>query len=85
MDYPYDYEDDYSDYEDEYADYDKEAQFQKIKKKNHKTQKPINQKTQIRQSRKEKNKDKENAQHNINSLMKEILVSQEEEYDDDWE
>lgn len=74
MDYPYDYED-------EYAEYDDEEQFQKIKKKNHKTKKPINQKAQIRQKRREKNKNKTNLERKEQDFVKEIFKDEEE---DDW-
>ena len=47
------------DYEDEFAQYDEEEQFQKIKKKGDKKPKTINQKDQIRQQRRKKNKNKE--------------------------
>lgn len=77
------------DYEDEYPEYDEEEQFQKIKKKNnHRIGKTVNQKAQIRQQRKEKNKNREELEKQEKYFTQQSFIEDEEEYEnykDDWE
>ena len=79
--YPYDCEDDYYDYDDE-------EHFQKIKKKNHRFEKDIKPKSQIKQLRKQKNKNREEIEKQEKYLTEQFFAEEEdkeyEEYEDDW-
>ena len=76
-------------YEDDYYDYDNEEQFQKIKKKNHKLEKDVKPKSQIKQQRKQKNKNREEIEKQEKYLTEQFFAEKKEdkgyeEYEDDW-
>ncbi len=71
-------------YEDEYADIDEEERFHKISKKKNKN-KVINKKAQIRQQRREKDKNREQISKRDTFVFEDEPQETDDIYEDTWE